>query len=99
MKFGNLVDEFLNSLFRIVNLPSLFRRTDSNIEPRFGNIDTNEMKCLIHHNLLESLIALPCTMRAWLALTTVRAFFKDGVATLAFSRSIMTQEVSVCHAT
>ena len=66
---------------------------DSDISRRPGNVDANERKSLIHYHLLKYIIALPCTIRAWLALTTVRAFFQDGVATLAFLQPIVTQEV------
>jgi len=99
MKLGNLFDKLLNTLLGIGNLPLPVRGTDSNIQPRLGNVDANEKRFLIHYNLLAYFIALPCTIRAWLALTTVRAFSQDGVATLAFLRSIVTQEVSVCHTT
>ncbi len=97
MKLGNLFDKFLNTLLGISNLLLLASGTDSDIEPCFGN-DANEV-ILIHYNLLEYFIALPSTIRAWLALTTVRVFFQDGVATLALIRPIVTQEVSVCHTT
>ena len=36
-------------------------------------------------------------MRAWLAQATVRALFGMGAATLAYVRSSMTQEVTVCR--
>ena len=88
MKLANLACKFLNTLLGIVNLPLLARGAGSDIQPCLGNVDANERVSLSHYNLLEYIVtALPCTIRAWLALTTVRAFFLKGVATLALVRS------------
>jgi len=98
VKVSKLVDQALNTLLGVSNLPLLAGGADSDIQPCLGDVDSDESGFLIHYNLLEYFIALPCTIRAWLAMATVRAFFQRGAATLAFSRSLVTQKVSVYRA-
>ena len=78
------------------NLPSVTRGTDGYIHLGFGYIDAYVDPFLLHEHLLRSL-ARPCKMRARLAQATVRALFGKGAATLAFLRSSMTKENTVCR--
>jgi len=95
VKVSKPIDQALNTLLGVSNLPLLTCGADSDIQPCLGDVDSDESGFLIHYNLLKYFIALPCTIRAWLALATVRAFFRRGAATLALVRSPVTQELSV----
>ncbi|MBA7589875.1 hypothetical protein ES708_31968 [subsurface metagenome] len=76
VKVNKLADQALNTLLGVSNLLLLTCGADSDIQPCLGDVDSDESGFLIHYNLL--FIALPCTIRAWLALATVRAFFQKG---------------------
>ncbi|MBA7589308.1 hypothetical protein ES708_31390 [subsurface metagenome] len=92
VKVSKLADQALNTLLGVSNLLLLTCGADSDIQPCLADVDSDESGFLIHYNLLDYFIALPCTIRAWLALATVRAFFhRRGAATPAILRSPVTQ--------
>jgi len=59
VKVSKLVDQALNTLLGVSNLPLLAGGADSDIQPCLGDVDSDESGFLIHYNLLEYFIALP----------------------------------------
>ena len=83
LDFSQPFDQILDAGLVVSDRFSLARRTYSDIESRFGHIDTDKNRSDFQNSILLnfSFLQLSSTlrkMRAWLALATVRAFREPG---------------------